>query len=209
MVVQPVLGVLTDGAMEKANSQMQAILDVVEANPLKRAMLEWFYAFYVPEDANRTQPALSPYHAADLTGLPSATVINAQIDPLRDDGMKYANKLAAANVTFTGLDIADLGRLSLRQPTGGANERPPKSPWGREPAATKEFGPSRGRARHPGAALARSGKGALWGKPQVCPVRMGSRVAAASGAGKGLSPERTEAPQLRSRRRRDLAFLMA
>jgi acetyl esterase len=98
MVVQPVLGVLTDEAMEKANSQMQAILDVVEANPLKWAMLEWFYAFYVPEDANRTQAALSPYHADDLTGLPSATGINAQIDPLRDDGMKYANKLAAANV---------------------------------------------------------------------------------------------------------------
>lgn len=68
------------------------------AKPLNKAMLDWFYAYYVPEGMDRTQPGLSPYHAADLTGLPPATVINAQIDPLRDDGEKYANKLAAANV---------------------------------------------------------------------------------------------------------------
>jgi acetyl esterase len=68
------------------------------AKPLNKAMLDWFYSYYVPEGTDRIQPALSPYYAADLTGLPSATVINAQIDPLRDDGEKYAKKLAAANV---------------------------------------------------------------------------------------------------------------
>ena len=68
------------------------------AKPLNKAMLDWFYACYVPEGVDRMQPSLSPYHATDLSGLPPATVINAQIDPLLDDGMKYANKLAAADV---------------------------------------------------------------------------------------------------------------
>ena len=73
-------------------------LENENAKPLNRAMLDWFYAYYVPQGADRTQPSLSPYHAESLIGLPPATVINAQIDPLLDDGIKYANKLGAANV---------------------------------------------------------------------------------------------------------------
>jgi hypothetical protein len=40
------------------------------------------------------------------------------------------------------------------KPTGGADERPPKFPWGREQAATKELGRSQGCAWFPGAPLA-------------------------------------------------------
>jgi len=40
------------------------------------------------------------------------------------------------------------------KPIGGASERPPKFPWGREQAASKEFRPSRVRASSAGANLA-------------------------------------------------------
>jgi hypothetical protein len=53
--------------------------------------------------------------------------------------------------------------------------------------ATKEFGRSRGRARHPGGALANRDR-SVTGKTEGFPVRMGSRVAAASGAGERIFP---------------------
>ena len=38
-------------------------------------------------------PEVSPILTEDLTGLPPAVIINAEFDPIRDDGIKYAAKL--------------------------------------------------------------------------------------------------------------------
>ncbi|GAB2457804.1 alpha/beta hydrolase [Jatrophihabitans fulvus] len=55
------------------------------------------YAHGVDPDDARLAPATAP----DLTGLPSATVVTAECDPLRDEGEAYAAALAAAGVTVT------------------------------------------------------------------------------------------------------------
>ena len=91
LLIYPVTDIADGSASASANEN-------ATAKPLNQAMLNWFFGYYVPTGVDRTQPMLSPYHAASLAGLPPATVINAQIDPLLDDGTKYANKLAAANV---------------------------------------------------------------------------------------------------------------
>ena len=49
-------------------------------------------------DQDPTAPYASPLHAADLSGLPPALVQVAEHDPIRDDGLRYAERLRAAGV---------------------------------------------------------------------------------------------------------------
>jgi len=54
---------------------------------------------YAPGDAYKN-PEASPILNEDLTDLPPAAIINAEFDPLRDDGIKYAAKLRRFGVKF-------------------------------------------------------------------------------------------------------------
>lgn len=65
---------------------------------LTRDMMVWFGEQYVPADWNVEDPLLSPLYAKDLSGLPPATVITAEFDPLRDEGEAYAARLREAGV---------------------------------------------------------------------------------------------------------------
>lgn len=51
---------------------------------------------YAPGQFNN--PDVSPFLHKDFSGLPSAVIINAEFDPLRDDGAAYADKLRKAGV---------------------------------------------------------------------------------------------------------------
>ncbi|AQS65171.1 Acetyl esterase [Rhizobium rhizogenes] len=61
---------------------------------LTAPMLDWFITCYGADaQDHRTSPVL-----ADLDGLPSAIVVTAGLDPLRDQGRAYATALAEAGV---------------------------------------------------------------------------------------------------------------
>lgn len=68
------------------------------AKPLSAAMMKWFadQTFAKKEDAN--DPKIALLQAKTLKGLPSATIITAQIDPLRSEGEALAKKLRADGV---------------------------------------------------------------------------------------------------------------
>jgi acetyl esterase len=78
--------------MEKSVSYQQNALGYFQT----KAMCYFAVENYAPGQANN--PAVSPILAEDFTGLPPAVVINAEFDPLRDDGVLYAAKLRSAGV---------------------------------------------------------------------------------------------------------------
>ncbi|WP_353227337.1 chloramphenicol hydrolase [Novosphingobium sp.] len=63
---------------------------------LSTAMMEWFWQQYIGDLAQGHVDGATVLHTGDLAGLPSATVIMAEYDPLRDEGVAYAERLSAA-----------------------------------------------------------------------------------------------------------------
>ncbi|MGR4892560.1 alpha/beta hydrolase [Sphingopyxis sp. LARHCG72] len=68
---------------------------------LSGAMMQWFWAQYLGDTDQAPAPHAAPIRAESLAGLPSATVITAEYDPLRDEGNAYAARLAAEGVEVT------------------------------------------------------------------------------------------------------------
>ncbi|MEX0986034.1 MAG: alpha/beta hydrolase [Bacteroidales bacterium] len=59
---------------------------------------------YLPESVEDSNPYVSPLEA-DLTGnIPPVLIINAQVDPLRDEGRRYASKLSDAGQEVTYIE---------------------------------------------------------------------------------------------------------
>ncbi|WP_017975422.1 alpha/beta hydrolase [Actinopolyspora halophila] len=65
---------------------------------LETDALKPFNSFYLDSGADPSDPLVSPVKRADLSGLPSALVITAEYDPLRDEGERYGRRLAEAGV---------------------------------------------------------------------------------------------------------------
>jgi acetyl esterase len=59
------------------------------------------------EGRRGTDPLVSPLLAADHGGLPPALVVTADHDPLRDDGRRYAERLARHGVPVQHVEYAD------------------------------------------------------------------------------------------------------
>lgn len=85
-----------------ANNDLNApsMIENQNAKPLNRPMLAWFYDKYLKNQEQSNDPRISLVKA-DLRNLPGATVITAEIDPLRSEGQLLAERLKAAGVTVS------------------------------------------------------------------------------------------------------------
>ncbi len=68
---------------------------------LTRDFMQWFWGHYLDDAAKGKEATASPLQASDLSGLPPATVITAEFDPLRDEGEAYGRRLIEAGVKTT------------------------------------------------------------------------------------------------------------
>jgi acetyl esterase len=71
------------------------------AKPLNKRLMAWFLEHYLGDRAQSGNPEINLAKRDDLEGLPSATVITADIDPLRTDGQMLARALDDAGVEVT------------------------------------------------------------------------------------------------------------
>jgi acetyl esterase len=89
VLVYPVAGIdmTTESYRENAN-----------AKPLNKAMMGWFMKHILPNGQAKQDSRLDIIGKASLEGLPPATIITADIDPLRSDGQMLAKKLKDAGI---------------------------------------------------------------------------------------------------------------
>lgn len=65
---------------------------------LSTGAMRWFWDHYLGDTPAEAAALARLLHTPDLSGLPPATVITAEYDPLRDEGDAYAKRLLAAGV---------------------------------------------------------------------------------------------------------------
>jgi acetyl esterase/lipase len=82
-----------DADLDRASYRLNAAGLGLEAKEMA-----WFWDHYLPDPAGRTDWRASPLRADDHAGLPPASVVLADCDPLVDEGIAYADALQAAGV---------------------------------------------------------------------------------------------------------------
>lgn len=91
---------------------------------ISKEEMEKYISLYVPQKEDRKNPYVSPLLSNEFKQLPDTLVITAEIDPLRDEGEAYSNKLKNSGIktqviTFNGVTH---GFITMDKITSKADE---------------------------------------------------------------------------------------
>jgi acetyl esterase len=109
----------TDGTMSSPS------IDEHASGPiLTRESVRAYRSLYLGPEGDPLDVRMSPLTAADHTNLPPALIQTAELDPIRDDGSRYAEalRLAGNDVRLTEYVGAPHGYLSVPGPVRGAKQ---------------------------------------------------------------------------------------
>jgi acetyl esterase len=115
-----------------ASADTESMREVTDEHFFNKNAIAWYWGMYLTSPEDGLDPLASPLLAADLSGLPPATVITAEFDPLRDEAELYGKRLAESGVPteiirydgmmhgfFTMIGILD----TAREAVGAAADR--------------------------------------------------------------------------------------
>jgi acetyl esterase len=91
---------ITDGRMRTASYEKYATTPTLTSKEVS-----FYISNYMVEPKDIMNAAFSPLLAKDQSRLPQALIIGAEIDPLHDDGMLYADALASADTPVQYLEV--------------------------------------------------------------------------------------------------------
>jgi len=75
---------------------------------LSKSEMEWYWPRYLGGLTTEPDAYAAPAHASDLAGLAPALVVTAGHDPLRDEGLDYAERLREAGVAVEVASYEDM-----------------------------------------------------------------------------------------------------
>jgi len=78
---------------------------------LDRPTMEWYWHCYLGD--SQPDGYAAPLRAGSLSGLPAATVVLCELDPLQSEGHTYARRLAEAGVPVTLIEWSGLPHAAL------------------------------------------------------------------------------------------------
>ena len=116
------------------NYETASYVDNAEGYMLARDAMRWYWDAYLSNDADASNPYAAPMQAGSVAGQPTALVITAEYDPLRDEGEAYGRRLQEAGVdtTISRYDGMIHGFFGIgrhhgqeRAGHGGGHRRPP------------------------------------------------------------------------------------
>lgn len=93
-------------------------LEFSDGYSLTEKAMVWFWDYYLESRDQAENELVSPLLSEDLSGLPPSFVLVSGFDPLRDEGIRFAQKLRAAGnrttlVNYTGMIHGFLSYLGI------------------------------------------------------------------------------------------------
>jgi acetyl esterase/lipase len=95
--LHPGVGAGRTGRQQSRGRRTPSYIDNGDGYLLTADSMRWFWDHYA-DPALRSDPMASPLRADDLANLPPAMVVTCEFDPLRDEGIAYAEAMEAAGV---------------------------------------------------------------------------------------------------------------
>jgi acetyl esterase len=88
-----------------------------------RSEAEVMWRWYLGEDRRDVSPYAAPARAKDLSNLPASYILCAGLDPLRDEGLSYANRLTESGVAVELHLVPSIPHSFASIPSAAISER--------------------------------------------------------------------------------------